>query len=165
MTSAEPSSPEERRAAQRIGTTFGGRWTLERVLGVGGMAAVYAVSDPSGAKAALKLLHPEHAIRPEIRERFLREGMAANRVGHPGAVRVLDSATVESEDTAYLVMELLDGESLGERRARGPLSPDEILDVLDQTLDVLAVAHEQGIVHRDLKPDNLFITKDGRTVI
>ncbi len=140
---------------------MGGRWTLERLLGVGGMAAVYAASAPDGAVAALKLLHPEHAIRGEIRDRFLREGLAANSVDHPGAVRVLDSATLEDEETAYLVMELLEGESLGARHSRARLSAEELLDVLDQTLDVLATAHDRGIVHRDLKPDNLFIMHDG----
>jgi serine/threonine-protein kinase len=160
-TPREAKTPEERRAALRIGMTLGGRWLIERVLGVGGMAAVYAVRAPDGTTAALKLLHPEHAIRAEIRERFLREGLAANRVGHPGAVQVLDSATLEDEETAYLVMELLDGESLGERRARAALTTDELLDVLDQTLDVLAAAHERGIVHRDLKPDNIMFRSDG----
>ncbi|MGE3670491.1 MAG: serine/threonine-protein kinase, partial [Polyangiaceae bacterium] len=95
-------------------------------------------------------------------ERFLREGLAANAVEHPGAVRVLDCATVENDETAYLVMELLEGESVDARRARGRLSTDEVLDILDQTLDVLVVAHSRGIVHRDLKPDNLFITSEGR---
>lgn len=165
MAAADQRSPEERRAALRIGMTLGERWTIERVLGVGGMAAVYAVHAPDGTRAALKLLHPEHAIRKEIRERFLREGQAANGVGHPGAVRILDSAVLEDEETAYLVMELLDGESLNERRAREELTPDELLDVLDQTLDVLAAAHDRGIVHRDLKPDNLFITKDGKVKV
>ncbi len=158
------SSPEEARAARLIGSTFGG-WKLERVLGVGGMAAVYAATGSDGTAAALKLLHADQAIRPEIRDRFLREGMAANSVEHPGAVRIIDSATVEDEETAYLVMELLEGESLGERHGRSKLSSDEVLGVLDQTLDVLAVAHDRGIVHRDLKPDNLFLTREGRVKV
>lgn len=96
MAAADPRSPEERRAALRMGMTLGERWTLERVLGVGGMAAVYAVRGPDGSAAALELLHPEHAIRKEIRDRFLREGLAANSVGHPGAVRILDSAVLQA---------------------------------------------------------------------
>jgi eukaryotic-like serine/threonine-protein kinase len=157
-------TPEEQHAARRVGTVLGGRWTLERVIGVGGMAAVYAARAPDGSLAALKLLHPEMGLRSEVRQRFLREGMAANKVGHPGAVRVLDHATSEGEDT-FLVMELLEGESLAERRAREPLTPDELLDLLDQTLDVLAAAHACGIVHRDLKLDNLFLTRDGRVKV
>ena len=103
----DSQTPEERRAALRIGMMLGERWTLERVLGVGGMAAVYAAKGLDGTTAALKLLHPECAIHPDICGRFLREGLAANRVGHPGAVRVVDSATLQDEETAYLVMELL----------------------------------------------------------
>ena len=73
----------------RIGQRIGSRWKLSRVLGQGGMAAVYEGEDESGSKAAVKVLHPEMAASKEIRERFLREGYAANQVDHPGAVRVL----------------------------------------------------------------------------
>jgi serine/threonine protein kinase len=93
-----------------VGTVLGGRWTLERVLGVGGMAAVYAARAPDGSIAAVKLLHPEAGLRPDVRQRFLNEGLAANRVDHPGAVRVLDHATIDN-DARPLVMELLEGES------------------------------------------------------
>jgi eukaryotic-like serine/threonine-protein kinase len=165
MSDASPLTPEERRAAKSLGRVLGERWTLERVIGVGGMAAVYAGRAPDGSLAAIKLLHPEMALNTEVRQRFLREGMAANLVEHPGAVRVVDHATADDEETTYLVMELLDGESLADRRARNPVTPDELLDVLDQTLDVLIAAHGRGLVHRDLKPDNLFLTREGRVKV
>ncbi len=146
---------------QRVGQTLGERWLLQSVLGVGGMAAVYAAVDTTGRQAAVKVLHPEIGRRADLRDRFMREGTVANRIDHPGAVRVLEQGAI-GDGSAFLVMELLQGESLGERVARdGMLSLPELLDVLDQVLDVLAVAHDGGIVHRDLKPDNLFIVDDG----
>jgi eukaryotic-like serine/threonine-protein kinase len=146
---------------QRIGETVGERWVLKSVLGVGGMAAVYAASDSAGNEAAVKILHPEIGLRKELRDRFMREGVVANRIQHPGAVKVLQHGAVD-DTCVFLVMERLHGESLGERVARDrSLALPDLLDVLDQTLDVLAVAHSAGIVHRDLKPDNLFMTETG----
>ena len=147
---------------QRIGKTLGERWRLESVLGVGGMAAVYAARDAGGQEVAVKVLHPEIGMRPEIRDRFMREGYVANKIQHPGVVRVLEHGAVD-EWSVFLVMERLVGESLADRVTRhGTLPAEELLDVLDQVLDVLAVAHSSGIVHRDLKPDNLFVLTDGR---
>jgi serine/threonine protein kinase len=158
---AQRSQQMEGFVEERIGQTLGGRWALQSVLGVGGMAAVYAATDPAGTEAAVKILHPEIGMRRELRERFMREGSVANRIQHPGVVRVLEHGAVDDR-SAFLVLERLHGESLGDRVARGGMLPlPDLLDVLDQVLDVLAVAHDAGIVHRDLKPDNLFLTEDG----
>jgi serine/threonine-protein kinase len=128
------------------------------------MAAVYGGRDASGAVAAIKILHPEMSVRREVRERFLREGYVANRIGHPGVVQALEHG--ETGDEVFLAMELLAGETLRARVKRhGRLPVGEVLDYSDQILDVLAVAHEKGIVHRDLKPDNLFVSPDGRIKI
>jgi serine/threonine-protein kinase len=154
--------PVDEVVARRIGQTVGGKWKLERLLGTGGMAAVYAARADTGEQAAIKILHPEMSIRRDVRERFLREAYVANKVGHPGAVRVEEHFD-GGEEQAYLVMELLTGESLSDRvRRHGKLPLEELLDYLDQVLDVLVAAHAQGIVHRDLKPDNLFVTNEGR---
>lgn len=155
---------DEEVAARRLGQVVGGKWCLERLLGTGGMAAVYAARAPDGATAAIKMLHPEMTLKRDVRERFVREAYVGNKVQHPGAVRILEHGASEGE--AYLVMELLDGEPLGERvRRLGALPVPELLDYLDQVLDVLARAHEQGIIHRDIKPDNLFVGDDGRVKI
>jgi serine/threonine protein kinase len=110
------------------------------------------------------MLHADIAEIPEALERFLREGKAANRVDHPGAVKVLDDDVVASgpdKGAAYLVMELLEGASLEERIDKGPpIDERELLSILRQVLDVLVVAHASGVVHRDLKPDNLFLARD-----
>ena len=160
----------ELRAQTRIGRVLNDKWRLDSLLGIGGMAAVYSARHRNGAKAALKLLHPELAVDPTVRQRFLAEGYAANKVEHPNAVKVLDddvlaSGSAGDEGTAYLVMELLEGESLlayGRRLGR-TLREDEVLEIADGVLDVLAAAHAHGIVHRDLKPENLFLVKPSST--
>src|SRR5579862_7813847 len=86
----------DRQAAERVGTVLNDKWTLERLLGVGGMAAVYAGRHRNGARAAVKILHPELARHKEVRERFQREGYAANKVHHPGVVKVLDDDVVSA---------------------------------------------------------------------
>jgi serine/threonine-protein kinase len=120
----------------------------------------------TAAGGAVKLLHPELSTNPVIRQRFLREGYAANAVGHDGVVRVLDDDTAE-DGSIFMVAELLDGETLEERRLRfgGRLGEDEVLAVADQVLDVLVAAHAKGVVHRDLKPENIFLTRDGRVKV
>jgi eukaryotic-like serine/threonine-protein kinase len=151
---------------RRIGTTLKGKWRIDGLLGVGGMATVYAATHRNGKRVAIKLLHPEIGRQAAIRERFVREGYLANKVG-PGAVTV-DDDDVTDDGTAFLVMELLDGETLEARRER---SPDGRLPVADaaiamsQVLATLAVAHAQGIVHRDLKPENMFVTREGAVKI
>jgi serine/threonine-protein kinase len=148
-------------AQERVGTVLNDKWTLERVLGIGGMAAVYAARHRNGARAAVKVLHAELARHAEVRERFLREGYAANKVEHPGVVKVLDDDVVASgpdAGTAYLVMELLEGESLQDRLERSPpMGEREFLAIAESVLDVLEAAHARGVVHRDLKPENLFL--------
>ncbi|HEY6078286.1 MAG TPA: serine/threonine-protein kinase [Polyangiaceae bacterium] len=150
------------RAESRIGSVIKNKWRLDRVLGVGGMASVYAATHRNKKRAALKMLHRELSSDTAVRERFLREGYLANSVAHRGAVSVDDDDLAE-DGSAFLVMELLDGETIEQRwRRKGERLPlEEVLAVADQVLDTLAAAHEMGVVHRDLKPENLFLTRDG----
>src|SRR5262245_19957290 len=166
MESDAPSSvrglaDEKARARARVGGTVNAKWRLDALLGVGGMASVYAATHRNGSRAALKILHTEFARDPGIRERFLREGYVANKVDHPGRVAILDDDVTE-QDEPFLVMELLEGETvqqLWKRKARKvPLG--EALWIAGEVLDTLQCFHEQGIVHRDLKPANIFLTKD-----
>jgi serine/threonine protein kinase len=149
-----------------VGSALNEKWTLERLLGIGGMAAVYAGRHRNGARAAVKVLHPHLSRHAEVRERFLREGYAANRVEHPGVVKVMDDDIVTGgpdAGTAYIVMELLEGESLQDRLERGPpVGEREFLVIAEQVLDVLEAAHQRGVVHRDLKPENLFLVRAER---
>jgi serine/threonine protein kinase len=154
------------RARSRVGSTLREKWRLDVLLGIGGMAAVYAATHRNGSRAAIKLLHPELSLNPQVRSRFLREGYVANSVGHEGAVRVLDDDAAE-DGSIYLVTELLDGETLEDRRLRfgGRLDEDEVLCVADQLLDVIAAAHAKGIVHRDVKPENVFLARTGQVKV
>ena len=146
---------------QRIGTELRSKWTLERLLGSGGMAAVYVGLHRIGRRDAIKILHPHVASEPELRARFEQEARAVNRFHHRGAVEIRD-IDVTDDGAPFLVMELLAGESLSERAKRGLLPLEEVLGYVEQLLDVLSAAHAEGIVHRDVKPDNLFILPDGR---
>jgi serine/threonine-protein kinase len=150
------------RARQRVGQVLREKWRLDVLLGVGGMAAVYAATHRNGSRVAIKMLHQELSINQQIRSRFMREGYVANSVGHDGAVRVMDDDTAD-DGSLFLVTELLDGETLEDRRVRfgGRLSEDEVLSLTDQILDVLIAAHAHGVVHRDLKPENVFLTRSG----
>ncbi len=151
------------RAQARVGTTLKGKWRIDRVIGVGGMATVYSATHRNQNRVAIKILHPEVALDAEVTQRFLREGYVANTVQHPGTVQVLDD-DVSDDGAAFLVMELLEGETLESRweRKNESLPVEEVLAVAEQLLDVLAAAHDAGIVHRDIKPENLFLTTDGR---
>jgi serine/threonine-protein kinase len=140
-----------------------GKYRLDRVVGVGGMAAVYAATHLRNAsRVAVKVLHTEMAADANVRARFLREGYAANSVQHPGTVRILDDDSTE-DGSVFLVMELLEGETLDHRWERNGhrLGDREVARLMYQTLDVLAAAHDKGIVHRDIKPENLFLTRAG----
>ncbi len=161
---ASPDDDSTAAAQQRVGRTLRQKWRLDKLLGIGGMAAVYAATHRNGNRAAVKILHEELASIPEIRTRFLREGYVANTVAHAGSVRVIDDDTDE-DGTTYLVMDLLEGETLAERwERRGKrLFAAEVCTIADHLLEVLAVAHEKSIVHRDVKPENIFLTNDNKT--
>lgn len=126
------------------------------------MGAVYeARQDPLDRRVALKILHPEYASNKESVARFFNEAKVLTRLEHPSLVQVFDFGNAP-DGTAYLVMEYLRGQSLGQRLATGDgrLAVVAALQVGWQVADVLAVAHSQGVVHRDLKPDNLMLVAD-----
>ena len=158
-----PSDPSAV-ARARIGETLNGKWRLDRLIDVGGMGAVYEATHRNGRRAALKLLHTQYAANVEVRQRFLREGYVANKIDHPGAVAILDD-DVSEDQCPFLVMELLEGESLSAMLTRlgGRLRVPEALGIAGQVLEVLEAAHENGVVHRDIKPGNVFITRTGHT--
>jgi serine/threonine-protein kinase len=149
-------------SSPRIGSTLRGKWTLERLLGEGGMASVYVARHKIGRLDAIKILHPAFAATPQLRARFEQEAHVVNRFRHHGAVEVRDIDTTE-DGAPFIVMELLEGETLSaiSRRAGGPLEVPMVMQMADEVLDVLAAAHAQGIIHRDIKPDNLLRLADG----
>ncbi|MEO8877075.1 MAG: serine/threonine-protein kinase, partial [Polyangiaceae bacterium] len=150
-------------ADPKIGSWVKGKYLLERVLGEGGMAIVYAAIHRNKKRFAVKMLRPEISTIGDVRTRFLREGYVANTVDHPGVVAVLDDDIAEN-GCAFLVMELLEGssvEDLAVRTADDRLPMHVVLGVAHQLLDVLVAAHAKNVVHRDLKPANLFVTRSG----
>jgi serine/threonine-protein kinase len=160
------SDDDLREAKERVGTVLGGKYHIDSVLGVGGMAVVYAATHRNRKKFAVKVLHAELSVRRDLRARFLREGYVANSVNHPGVVAVLDD-DVDDDGSAFLVMELLEGATLDAlgSRLNGRLPVREALAVAHQLLDVLAVAHESAIIHRDIKPANLFVSTEGNVKV
>ncbi len=125
------------------------------------MGMVYLAEHPTlGRRAAVKVLHPDLAASHEMIQRLFNEARAANAIGHPGIIEVSDLGLLPS-GTPYIVMEYLEGQSLGARiGAAGRLSLRATLEIADQTASAVGAAHAKGIIHRDLKPDNLFLTPD-----
>ncbi len=142
-----------------------GRYSLERELGRGGMGIVYLARDVSlDRPVAIKLLPPELAERPGLRERFLREARTAAGLSHPNIVPI--HAVEETDRLVWFVMAFIPGESLGERlRTKGALPPAETTRILRDIAWALSYAHGQGVIHRDVKPDNILLEAGGRRAL
>jgi eukaryotic-like serine/threonine-protein kinase len=153
--SSLPVVPEED-ATLPAGTRLG-KYQVVRLLGAGGMGAVYeATHTEIGKRVAVKTLSPAVAAIPGARQRFLREAQLTSRLRHPNIVDLTDMGT--EGRNAYLVMELLAGEDLSHRLERaGPMAPRELVDLMLPVCSALIAAHDAGIVHRDLKPQNIFL--------
>jgi serine/threonine-protein kinase len=152
-----PSSP----AHQLVGAVLNGRWKLVRLLGEGGMGAVFEADGTRGeGKRAIKVLHPEFAEEEQILQRFFNEAQATHSLSHPNIASIQEAARAE-DGTPYLVMELLQGASLGAYLEQGkPMAPQQAIPMTIEMLQALGMAHARKIVHRDLKPDNLFLVRD-----
>ena len=151
------------RSAVVIGETFAERYVVEKLLGRGGMGAVYRVRDRAVDEVvALKLLDLA-AATPDAVERFRREVRLARRITHRNAARTYDLG--EWQGFRYLTMEYVDGESLRELVARIRPSAARVIDFATQIAKGLAAVHEAGVVHRDLKPANVLVERGGRVVI
>lgn len=149
-----------------LSDTLGGRYLIERELGRGGMGTVYLARDRRlDRSVALKVLPPEFAVVPELRQRFLRETRLAAGFSHPNIVPVF--AIEEADDVLAFAMGFVEGESLASRVAReGPLSRRDAVRLLQDVGYALAYAHGRGVVHRDIKPDNIMIERaTGRALV
>jgi eukaryotic-like serine/threonine-protein kinase len=142
------------------GQVIDAKYRIVGLLGVGGMGAVYEGENSRiKRRVAIKVLHAATASSSQAVERFEREAQAAGRIGSDHILEVLDLGKLENGDH-YMVMEFLDGETLGARIERaGGLAPREVAPLIRQALLGLQAAHAAGIVHRDLKPENIFICK------
>jgi serine/threonine-protein kinase len=138
-----------------------GKYRITREIGRGGMGAVYeAVHDTIGQRVAVKVLFPEHARDPRLLDRFFDEARVGSKVNHPGVVRVFDHGHLDDQ-TAYILMEHLAGETLIDRMAAlGRLPPADALRIGRQIASALAAVHAEHILHRDLKPANVMLVPE-----
>jgi eukaryotic-like serine/threonine-protein kinase len=146
----------------RVGTVIGGRYRLEALIGRGGMGVVYRAAHTGLRKqVAIKVLHPSLASSPEVRSRFEREALAIGKIDHPNCVGVFDVGTMD-DGALYLVMELLEGKSLGDLLdEQGQLPPTRALHILKHILNGLSHIHHAELVHRDIKPENVYLVVHG----
>ncbi|HSS39445.1 MAG TPA: serine/threonine-protein kinase [Polyangia bacterium] len=139
-----------------------GKYEIRRLLGAGGMGAVYEAHHTEiGKRVAIKVLAPELAAAPGARTRFLREAQLTSKINHPNIVDVNDMGNEDGR--AFIVMEFLDGEDLAQRLDRtGPMQVDQLIDIMLPVCSAVAEAHRVGITHRDLKPQNIFLATGPR---
>jgi eukaryotic-like serine/threonine-protein kinase len=157
---------QERLTALRGPRRLNGRYRLDRRLGRGGMGSVYAAVDEAlDRPVAVKLIREDLVMSSDLSDRFRREARAAAGFAHVHVVRVYDFG-LDREGRAFLVMELLEGQTLRQRLGSGsPLTADEVLHVLRGICPAVSAAHAQGLVHRDLKPENIFLQAQDTGVI
>lgn len=154
------SGPQARAASRDLTGSRLGPYEIRGRLGAGGMGEVYRAQDSRlGRDVALKILPEAFASDPDWVRRFEREARAASALNHPNIVTVYEVGAADS--LSYIAMELVEGRTLREALAAGPLSSKKLLDISCQVSTGLAQAHEAGIVHRDLKPENIMVSKDG----
>src|SRR4051794_28965167 len=141
-----------------------GIYEVVGLLGAGGMGEVYRARDPKLQRdVALKILPELFAADPDRRARFTREAHVLASLNHPHIASIY--GIEESADVTALVLELVEGDTLADRIARGPIPLAEALPIAAQIADALDAAHEKGIVHRDLKPANIKLTEEGRVKV
>ncbi len=141
-----------------------GPYEVVAPIGAGGMGEVYRARDPRLLRdVAIKVIASDGAPDPDRLRRFEQEAKAVAAIDHPHILAVHDVGT--QDGTAYVVFELLEGDTLRDRLRRGAMAPRKVLELAGPICQGLAAAHARGIVHRDLKPENLFVTKDGRIKI
>ncbi len=150
-------------ASQLIGQIIQDTYRIEKLIGEGGMGAVYEAAHLRLARRfAVKLLYPAVAKHPEALARFQREAQVTSALGHPHILEVIDFNHTP-DGAPYIIMELLAGEDLAARlRRQLRLEPPAVASILRQAASALQAAHEQGIVHRDLKPNNIFLCRRGK---
>src|SRR5499427_8181391 len=149
--------------ALTIGTQLGSH-EIVALLGKGGMGEVYRARDLKlKREVAIKILPEEFSRDPDRLRRFQREAEVLASLNHPNIAAIYDFQ--ETHSARYLILELVEGQTLADRIARGPLNVDEALTIAKNVCEALQAAHEKGIIHRDVKPANIKITPEGSTKV
>ena len=151
----------------RVGTLLAGRYVIEEAIGEGGMATVYRAHHKINDRVVgVKIMSPMLATDPIVRERFRREARSAQKLAHPNIIEIFDQGDTD-DGTAFIVMELLQGESLAPVISRGPLDIDRAIHVMIQIARGVARAHDLEVIHRDIKPENIFLCRrdDGSDLV
>jgi len=150
-----------------VGTIIGGKYTLARMIGSGGMGAVYEAHNSwTSRRVAIKVLLAEHARRPEVIDRFTQEARATTQIAHPNIVDILDMGQDPASGVLFIVQEFLDGMDLSQwLEQHGPYAPSEALAILMPVMGALVAAHRRGVIHRDLKPENIFLARNAGGVL
>ncbi len=150
-----------------VGSTLGGKYQLTRVIGAGGMGAVYEAHNSwTNRRVAIKVLLAAHAQRPEVIERFTQEARTATLIAHPNIVDILDMGQDAETGVIFIVQELLEGMDLSRSlEQRGPYAPRDALPIVLPVMGALVAAHRRGIVHRDLKPENIFLARNAEGIL
>ncbi|HLK38435.1 MAG TPA: protein kinase [Polyangiaceae bacterium] len=150
-----------------IGKTIAGRYVIEEILGEGGMATVYRAQHKLVDRpCAVKVMNPSLATDAKVRERFRREAKSAQALAHPNVIEIFDHGEMD-DGVPYMVMELLNGQTLSAVVDAGPLPPARSVPIMIQIARGIARAHDLGVVHRDLKPENIFVCprEDGSDLV
>ena len=160
MTPESPAiSPHDFAAGAMVG-----RFRLLALAGAGGMGKVWKAEDPTlGRAVALKFLPESHADSPIARRRFLREARAAGRLSHPSIAQVFEAG--ETDGRLFIAIEWVEGETLADLVARGPLGIPDALRIARDVALALAHAHQRGVLHRDVSARNIMVARDGRVML
>jgi len=147
------------------GTSIGSRYEIVRLLGQGGMGAVYQAHDKElERQVAIKVIRADMAANPEILQRFKQELILARQITHKNVIRIFDLG--QADGIKFITMEYIEGENLqGVLRRKKKLEPAEAANILAQVCRALEAAHNEGVIHRDLKPQNIMLDKSGRAYV
>lgn len=154
------TEPDRDKIYARVGTTVSGKYMLLRVIGIGGMGAVYEAENSwTERRVAIKLVLAELTKNKDVASRFVREARAASKVSHPNIVEILDAGQ-DDDGSLFIVQELLVGSDLRHLLdSRKTLSPEHALEIIAPIASALIAAHRRGVVHRDLKPENFMLSE------
>ncbi|MEO0326580.1 MAG: protein kinase [Myxococcota bacterium] len=162
MVRGGPGPAVEAWATAHVGTPLGRGWTLDSLVALGTVDALYAATNRNGQRVAIRLLYPSIAAVPSLRERFLEDAYIANAIDHAGTFKVFGDETTDDGQTVFVVTELIEGETLAARLARDPVLPAPVvLPLADALLGVLEAAHDRGVLHGALEPGSVFVPHEG----